>query len=125
MKKRIVAFLLTLAMLVGLVPQVMLSALAEELTEAYTLENDFIRVSVSKKNGEAAQSSPPITRQQARLKAMSCQEYFFARGMSPEPNVWPMRMAVALPMEMNTTLNRLDTVLDMFSALMMSRPRME
>lgn len=51
MKKRIVAFLLTLAMLVGLVPQVMLSALAEELTEAYTLENDFIRVSVSKKNG--------------------------------------------------------------------------
>ena len=33
MKKRIVAFLLTLAMLVGLVPQVMLSALAEELTE--------------------------------------------------------------------------------------------
>ena len=49
MKKRIVAFLLTLAMLVGLVPQ--LAALADELAAAYTLENDFIRVSVSKKNG--------------------------------------------------------------------------
>ena len=51
MKKRIVAFLLTLAMLVGLVPQMMLAALADELAAAYTLENDFIRVSVSKKNG--------------------------------------------------------------------------
>ena len=47
MKKRIVAFLLTLAMLVGLVPQMMLAALADELAAAYTLENDFIRVSVS------------------------------------------------------------------------------
>ena len=43
MKKRIVAFLLTLAMLVGLVPQMMLAALADELAAAYTLENDFIR----------------------------------------------------------------------------------
>ncbi len=51
MKKRIVAFLLALAMLVGLVPQMMLAALAEELSDIYTLENDFIRVSVSKKNG--------------------------------------------------------------------------
>ena len=41
MKKRIVAFLLTLAMLVGLVPQMMLAALADELRDLRVVQIDF------------------------------------------------------------------------------------
>ena len=59
MKKRIVAFLLALAMLVGLVPQMMLAALAEELSDIYTLENDL---SASRSRRRTAASPPGPSR---------------------------------------------------------------
>ena len=49
--KRWIAWLLCAAMVIGLVPTMAVSALADELAEAYTLSDDYISVSVSKKNG--------------------------------------------------------------------------
>ena len=51
MKKRIVSWLLTAALLIGMFPALSIRAAAAELTEAYTLTNDYISVSVSKRNG--------------------------------------------------------------------------
>ena len=51
MKKRLLSWLLCAAMVIGLVPTMAVSALADELAEAYTLSDDYISVSVSKKNG--------------------------------------------------------------------------
>ena len=51
MKKRLLSWLLCAAMVIGLVPTMAVSALAEELADAYTLSDDYISVSVSKKNG--------------------------------------------------------------------------
>ncbi len=51
MKKRLLSWLLCAAMVIGLVPAMAVSALADELAEAYTLSDDYISVSVSKKNG--------------------------------------------------------------------------
>ena len=93
MKKRIVAFLLTLAMLVGLVPQMMLAALADELAAAYTLENDFIRVSVSKKNG----GFTVATREGDRLKKSdnnkNCSTMTANTILPLSPSASPMREA--------------------------------
>ena len=38
-------------MVIGLLPTMAVTALADELAEAYTLSDDYISVSVSKKNG--------------------------------------------------------------------------
>lgn len=51
MKKRFLAWLLTAALVIGLVPATAVSAMAEELADAYTLSDDYISVSVSKRNG--------------------------------------------------------------------------
>ena len=51
MKKRLLAWLLTAAMMIGLVPATAVSAMAAALSDAYTLSDDYISVSVSKKNG--------------------------------------------------------------------------
>ncbi|MGN0968557.1 MAG: S-layer homology domain-containing protein [Oscillospiraceae bacterium] len=51
MKKRLLAWLLTAAMMIGLVPATMVSAMAAELSDVYTLSDDYISVSVSKRNG--------------------------------------------------------------------------
>ena len=41
------------------------------------------------------------------------------------PSIWPMRMPSAAPMDMNTTLVRLNRVEVMFSAGTTSRPQVE
>ena len=51
MKKRLLSWLLCAAMVLGLLPTMAVTALADELAEAYTLSDDYISVSVSKKNG--------------------------------------------------------------------------
>lgn len=51
MKKRLLSWLLCAAMVIGLLPTMAVTALADELAEAYTLSDDYISVSVSKKNG--------------------------------------------------------------------------
>ena len=51
MKKRLFSWLLCAAMMLGLLPTMAVNALADELAEAYTLSDDYISVSVSKKNG--------------------------------------------------------------------------
>ena len=51
MKKRLLSWLLCAAMMLGLLPTMAVTALADELAEAYTLSDDYISVSVSKKNG--------------------------------------------------------------------------
>ena len=55
MKKRLLSWLLCAAMVIGLLPSMVVTALADDLTnglaEAYTLSDDYISVSVSKKNG--------------------------------------------------------------------------
>lgn len=51
MKKRLLSWLLCAAMVIGLLPTMAITALADELAEAYTLSDDYISVSVSKKNG--------------------------------------------------------------------------
>ena len=55
MKKRLLSWLLCAAMVLGLLPSMVVTALADDLTnglaEAYTLSDDYISVSVSKKNG--------------------------------------------------------------------------
>ncbi len=51
MKKRLFSWLLCAAMVIGLLPTMAVTALADELAEAYTLSDDYISVSVSKKNG--------------------------------------------------------------------------
>ena len=51
MKKRLLSWLLCAAMVIGLLPAMAVTALADELAEAYTLSDDYISVSVSKKNG--------------------------------------------------------------------------
>ena len=51
MKKRLLAWLLTAALTIGLVPATAVSAMAAELSDVYTLSDDYISVSVSKKNG--------------------------------------------------------------------------
>ena len=51
MKKRLLSWLLCTAMVIGLLPTMAVTALADELAEAYTLSDDYISVSVSKKNG--------------------------------------------------------------------------
>lgn len=51
MKKRLLSWLLCAAMMLGLLPTMAVTALADELAEACTLSDDYISVSVSKKNG--------------------------------------------------------------------------
>lgn len=51
MKKRLLAWLLTAALTIGLVPVTAVSAMAAELSDVYTLSDDYISVSVSKRNG--------------------------------------------------------------------------
>lgn len=51
MKKRLLAWLLTAALAIGLVPATAVSAMAAELSDVYVLSDDYISVSVSKKNG--------------------------------------------------------------------------
>lgn len=51
MKKRLLSWLLCAAMVLGLLPTMAVTALADELADAYTLSDDYISVSVSKKNG--------------------------------------------------------------------------
>lgn len=51
MKKRLLSWLLTAALVIGLVPATAVSAMAAELSDAYTLSDDYISVSVSKRNG--------------------------------------------------------------------------
>ena len=51
MKKRIISWLLTAALVIGLFPAASIKAAAAELAEAYTLSDDYISVSVSKRNG--------------------------------------------------------------------------
>ena len=55
MKKRLLSWLLCAAMVIGLLPSMVVTALADDLAnglaEAYTLSDDYISVSVSKKNG--------------------------------------------------------------------------
>ena len=51
MKKRLLSWLLCAAMVIGLLPTMAVTALADGLAEAYTLSDDYISVSVSKKNG--------------------------------------------------------------------------
>ena len=51
MKKRLLSWLLCAAMVLGLLPTMAVTALADGLAEAYTLSDDYISVSVSKKNG--------------------------------------------------------------------------
>lgn len=55
MKKRLLSWLLCAAMVLGLLPSMVVTALADDLAnglaEAYTLSDDYISVSVSKKNG--------------------------------------------------------------------------
>ena len=51
MKKRLLAWLLTAALTIGLVPATAVSAMAAELSDVYTLSDDYISVSVSKRNG--------------------------------------------------------------------------
>lgn len=51
MKKRLLSWLLCAAMVLGLLPTMAVTALADELAEACTLSDDYISVSVSKKNG--------------------------------------------------------------------------
>ena len=50
MKKRIVSWLLSVAMIVGLIPASAVTALASE-PEAETVSDTYISVSVSRKNG--------------------------------------------------------------------------
>ncbi len=57
MKKRILSALLCLSLLIGLLPATVLTAVAEDAVPAYTLDNGYIRVSVSKKNGGFAVST--------------------------------------------------------------------
>lgn len=51
MKKRLLAWLLTAALTIGMIPATAVSAMAAELSDVYTLSDDYISVSVSKKNG--------------------------------------------------------------------------
>ena len=51
MKKRFLSLLLSLCLLLGLLPSGVITALAEEAETVYTLDNGYIRVSVSKENG--------------------------------------------------------------------------
>ena len=51
MKKRILSWLLTAALVIGLLPAAAVTAVADELAEAITLSDDYISVSVSKSNG--------------------------------------------------------------------------
>ena len=51
MKKRLLAWLLAAALTIGLIPATVVSAMAAEMTDVYTLSDDYISVSVSKKNG--------------------------------------------------------------------------
>ena len=55
MKKRLLSWLLCAAMVIGLLPSMVVTALADDLAnglaDAYTLIDDYISVSVSKKNG--------------------------------------------------------------------------
>ena len=57
MKKRILSALLCLSLLIGLLPATVLTAVAEDAVPAYTLDNGYIRVSVSKENGGFAVST--------------------------------------------------------------------
>ena len=50
MKKRIISWLLTVAIIVGLIPTAAVTALASE-SEAETVSDAYISVSVSRKNG--------------------------------------------------------------------------
>ena len=49
MKKRLLSWLLCAAMVIGLLPTMAVTALADELAEAYTLSDDYISVSVSQR----------------------------------------------------------------------------
>lgn len=51
MKKRLLSWLLCAAMVIGLLPAMAITTLADELAETRTLSDDYISVSVSKKNG--------------------------------------------------------------------------
>ena len=51
MKKRLLAWLLAAALTIGLIPATVVSAMAAEMIDVYTLSDDYISVSVSKKNG--------------------------------------------------------------------------
>ena len=51
MKNRIISLLLCLCLMIGILPTTVISALAEESASVYTLDNGYIRVSVSKENG--------------------------------------------------------------------------
>lgn len=51
MKKRIISWLLTAALVIGLFPAASIKAAAAELAETYTLSDDYISVSVSRRNG--------------------------------------------------------------------------
>lgn len=51
MKNKILSWLLTAAIVIGLLPAAAVTALADELSGEYTLSDDYISVSVSKSNG--------------------------------------------------------------------------
>lgn len=51
MRKRLLSWLLCAAIVLGLVPAMGVRALAAELEDVFTLQDDYISVSVSKKNG--------------------------------------------------------------------------
>ncbi len=51
MKNKILSWLLTAAIVIGLLPAAAVTALADELSGEFTLSDDYISVSVSKKNG--------------------------------------------------------------------------
>ena len=76
-------------------------------------------------NGAAAATAPPSTTHTTTEKAIIRPATSFASSILPAPRICPTITEIALPIAINTTLNRLEIVVEIFSAATVCKPRTE
>ena len=80
---------------------------------------------INGKNGDIKASRLPHTKQVETVKNNNFRSVSFASSILPAPNSCPTIIAMAPPIERNTTLNRFETVLEIFSPATTDSPRTE